>query len=1591
MHLKKTRSKIAFSLSVLTLIQSIQVPVAYALTSGPTQPEVQSFEPAGTTEMVDLFTGDFTYNIPLFELPGPNGGYPFNLSYHAGIGMDQEASWVGLGWNLNPGAVNRQMRGLPDEFNGDSVYTKMSLKPNVTAGLGAGASVEAFGGDLIQASVGFSVYNNNYKGIGHSMDGSLGFSMATNSGKTAGLGLSASSDSQQGLSLNPSLSLGNENVNFQIGVGYNTKVGLTDISLGVDYLGVSDHFSLSVQNPGFTPQVGMPFKNLNLSAEFKAGGSWWGIFGHPYVRGFYNEQKLKNDKIRVPSPAYGYLNYQNGFQGNAMLDFNREKDGIVRPESPNLAIPSLTYDIYSLTGQGIASMYRPMRTDNGTIHDPIAESTSAGFSIGVDVSPALSHVGVNLGVNHARSISGKWKEDNDVSDRLKFQDWRKDDVYEPWYFKVHGEQVAEKTNKIDELGGEQAVRVKLGGSKKNPIAKNTLERNTWAKTAPDNNSEFRERKPRGEVITQFTNEQLIRGSDEILSQFKIEYYDLSNSLQTFNRESLPKHHFAGITALNIAGLRYNYALPAYNNKQEETMFSAKKSIDSTTTVSINETNGDPKYDYDLTEEYFKKTEMPAYAHSYLLTSILGPDYIDVTGNGVSEDDLGYWVKFTYQQRASKSDPFKWRAPFSKALLSEGLKTDNGDDKGSYTYGEKEIWYLAKAETKTHIATFVTVPREDGRGAVSRLQENNSLGKRLYALKEIILYTRSGGTDFPLKVIKLEQDYSLCKGVANASSGQGKLTLKKLWFEYGSSQRGKLNPYKFGYNELDATENPSYDVNASDRWGNFKPYPNGDPIRNQEFSYTGQDPSNKYQLDKYVAAWSLKEISLPSGGKIRVDYESDDYGYVQHLPAMQMMQLVGNVDPSSDEFVVNDNDLKIRFRLEKPIPDDGTIDEAKEVLKYIDQERKQLYFRIKINLRKSSDDFHEYITGYADINLLDSFGLEKGNGPDFEYGYFHLIAEEGYHPFSMRAWQHTRINQPDIVNVGKKIEPTNEKNKMVNQIKSLANVFENVVELFQGYYKYCSGKGWGREIVSEKSWIRLYSPDKLKFGGGLRVKQISMSDNWQNDDEGVYGQVYDYSIIEDGEKISSGVAANEPFNGADENSLRYAKKYTKSIPLKSDDNLFFEFPVNEGYYPGAGVGYRKVTVKSLAAAKLAGEELVYADDVFPSDPGVSYGTTGLTVNEFYTAKDFPVIADETEKRNIPYKLYVPVPLLGTITVSNLAATQGYSIVTNDMHGKPKKISNYRQDENGKFEPDPISWVQYNYLHEEKFQDGRKVLSLNNTLKETSEHSVGLLSPGDENNPALRKFKMGQETEFFVDARQHFDETWVGGVRINIDIVYVPILFALVPIPITIGWPNITNNSSQLKTVVTNKIIFETGVLASTEAYDGGSRVKTENLKWDKLTGSPVLTVVNNNFDEPIYTYQTPAYTQYQGMGAAYQNIGLTFELKNVDNLPYHDKYYQFTAGSSESLLYPGDEILLYKSKGEFKNPVGKVTYIGVESGDKLLYSEEVLDTVQYKAMIVRSGYRNQLNVNAGSITALVDPSKEGTEVTYQKTIAIPIEK
>src|SRR5579863_6422534 len=113
---QRSRKAIAATLLLVFFTQTFAPTISYALSSGPTSPEAMSFEPVDTTDLVNLQTGAFAYNLPLIQVPGPEGGYPLSLSYHAGIGPNVDASWVGLGWTLNPGAINRSVNGFPDDW-----------------------------------------------------------------------------------------------------------------------------------------------------------------------------------------------------------------------------------------------------------------------------------------------------------------------------------------------------------------------------------------------------------------------------------------------------------------------------------------------------------------------------------------------------------------------------------------------------------------------------------------------------------------------------------------------------------------------------------------------------------------------------------------------------------------------------------------------------------------------------------------------------------------------------------------------------------------------------------------------------------------------------------------------------------------------------------------------------------------------------------------------------------------------------------------------------------------------------------------------------------------------------------------------------------------------------------------------------------------------------------------------------------------------------------------------------------------------------------------------------------------------------------
>jgi len=111
-------------MSINTLIKSFIIAMATAFCLN-----VNAQAPAQElSKYVDGFTGDFKYSNHLLTLSGPNGEtFPLTMNYKAGVRMNQAASWVGLGWDLNVGEIKRKTNGMPDDwFNSNFKEEKLA-------------------------------------------------------------------------------------------------------------------------------------------------------------------------------------------------------------------------------------------------------------------------------------------------------------------------------------------------------------------------------------------------------------------------------------------------------------------------------------------------------------------------------------------------------------------------------------------------------------------------------------------------------------------------------------------------------------------------------------------------------------------------------------------------------------------------------------------------------------------------------------------------------------------------------------------------------------------------------------------------------------------------------------------------------------------------------------------------------------------------------------------------------------------------------------------------------------------------------------------------------------------------------------------------------------------------------------------------------------------------------------------------------------------------------------------------------------------------------------------------------------------------
>ena len=1031
---RKVLKTIALFLAVNLLTQAIFPVGAYALTAGPSSPEFSSFTPVTSTDMVNVFSGDFNYNLPVIEVPGTEGGgYALSLSYNSGTSSEEEASWVGFGWTLNPGAINRNTRGFPDDYKNVPITLYNKTRPNWSISTTQSVGIEVFGKDQPDFGIDGSVTTrvNNQQGfyyatgLGITIKGMAGIQMNSDPN-----GITFSAD------VNP-INIINKATSKMKKKNDNNPQAKTDKDNNTSH----KNLKKSVKETGKAMKqtfqnatVGLFGSNYGLFSyseavraasltEYKGGSfnlTWPSVsINGPIPVGIHTATvsnfNLQYNLYKSQGNAYGYMFNPSSAQQNVHSDYYVEKDEPFTKRNYFLGVPFNNADIFSVSGEGIGGGFRFYPYQVGEFYPNQVKSTTNIFQLGFQLMFGLDiGVGVNFGIGKEVNKTDAWQSSIPFS-------------ADSGIFRFNGDQGGkidyDSTNTIDVAFLNYDHSAPPGTkSVSYSLSKNYTIGNSPAN--PVNRSSYVAYHSYANVGQGFTNNFTATGGlpDEI----------------------------AEISVHNEDGNRYVYSQPVLTKNETNLQIDVQPPAADKPDNIVNrylaykplqlQDNGGWQVNPQALQTDPHKTvigeiRQQPYPVAHLLTSITTPDYVDVNANGPDVGDLGGWTKFTYQQ-GNGGNWYRYRSPYNGLLYSQNDVSDISDDMGSVLTGEKQLFYLNTIETSTHIAIFYTNTRQDGLGAAelsggdpNALSPTAKGTDQMQYLDSIALYAKNRMST-PIKVVHFSYDYSLVPGLPNNTSGAGKLTLKKVWFDYEGTVLARVSPYEFFYDYANSSyfpaslkngmyagilsaydtlssdaQNPSYSPYLLDQWGNPQPYGAQRYNADLHTRYQGILPAkpnpggsdwrqNIFPNEQYdPAAWQLKRIKFPSGGEIHVHYEQKDYAYVQDRTVMGLaalipgMQNASEVIPKSQNtvtYVVDPADLgadptnqsqvntlvaKINNQFQAVSP--GSTDVATQ----------KIYFRFLYALLGSDPDLDicasEYIHGYANFMYSQIVSNPKG--------------------------------------------------------------------------------------------------------------------------------------------------------------------------------------------------------------------------------------------------------------------------------------------------------------------------------------------------------------------------------------------------------------------------------------------------------------------------------------------------------------------------------------------------------------------------------------------------------------------------------------
>ncbi len=1604
-----------------SMLGEILIPAsAVALTDGPRQPEFSTFESVSTSGMVNEFTGAFTYNLPVVSIPGPNGvGYALSLAYHSNPSPEEEASWVGYGWTLSPGAINRVKQGFPDEYDGASIDYWNKTRGSFTATATKRIGMEVWSSENVLGGLsgGFSGYvtnrYNNIQGFGYSAGLSLQFMGAASVGYSTSDGEGAWSFNvnvvdalfalDHSLQHNEMKSWSDDKKQrygafrsaVKRAVGTRGDIGTSGV-FGLWNLG---DYTMPMSSPSYTGTVftvsgaaeGTIMPNAGIEGGFSGTFAW------------------QSSEAEIDRSAYGYMYSENAVKsGNSagVMDYHVEHESSFHNRDRFLPIPFGQPDQFVVSGEGISGGFRLHRRDVGHYRPNSTSSSTDILAFNLDVQ-----LGTSFGIGGQVSAGSQTLDVNSWGSAGYAFNGAGD---EPKFFRF-----------TDDLGGDvlysdddDAVRASVSAEMP------SLPSSVWHTVNGGT------RVGRSAFIGYNTNAELTAhasigcdGGKSVVESRAFARSDATSAADSNANLGLFINRSDGSIASGIGefaitkedGTTYLYGLPVYAKGEASLQLGLFGTDAGSVDASYLAYHNVP-LDTDGKSTIVGQVDSNAYATTFLLTGIVSPDYVDRTNNGLTDDDLGGYVRFNYTRVAGSTDKsddpssgswYKWRSPYRGLHYERNALSDPLDDVGTVHYGYKELYYLASIETKTHIARFTTAGRKDGYPAVnSEATAQNSRSAttvgsavpRLQELTRIDLYSKGTGSEGEvlLSTVHFEYDNSLSPGLPNAEQDAGKLTLQRVWFEYEGAVNATISPYEFGYQYLrtsdyeaitgdpdigttygaivgenddlstsTGTENPSYSPFNIDRWGSYQF--DGAKRTARMNPWVDQTPDTVDQVGDRLfdpAAWHLKTIRLPSGGEIHVQYEQNEYRYVQDRAAMVMANLTSYTGASYADGVGTRGKYHIDTK-EAGIPDDSlaTVRDALRA-RFIDADgaREYLYFRFLYVLegqnhfddaRSSRDTLLdrcnvEYITGYATVKDvgIDQDGLwvqfdNAANGRPLPERICTDYART--HGSGVRRFGNCNASEVGVAFPG----------------LDAWDVAKVILKLSLGSTPaYAPGDGC-RWISFSNSYVRIPTPMPKK-GGGVRVKRLIMVDPGVESGEGaLYGTEYRY-VNEDGS--CSGVATNEPSVGREENALIHLiqkRRADGSAEVYSgDDREQVEGPLGESLLPAPSVGYARVVTKNIHEGPTG---------------------SGYVVSEFNTAKDYPFDLGNGDLNNADSLGIRMTDLHGPDRVnsdnnglfvdvhhSDVWKTQGFRFVVWNMHGQPKRVTKYalKFDADGNQVPGAVvEQLEYDY-----FEPGETVP----------------IATGPSATDIVNGFP-GKEMEISTESRRVDDRTvdHTGTTDAGI----IPLF--IFPIPFASVSYSGSLTDVVMRSHVTSKVIRYPVIQKSMTATKDGITTRTEYLAFDPTSGKPVLVKSTDGFDSVMvdgaahdgsyYSVSIPADREYPEMGQMASNYRMSFGGSTDYEIAkrYEDGRHWLTVhetsplGADELWRHVGRGDLIALSSGGVDLGLYHVGEVAAGRIEVLPLSYS-LCTVEFEVSdvsidVIRSGRTNQLTAQAGSLS------------------------